>query len=146
MSRFCVRRRAKESEVVDQDGRVPRSTADPWTGNWQTDGGGARGSVDEDAPMGPEPVGDGNGVAPEQPQVAPGAMASPRLIPAPESPRNGEDPVAPPPQNFMGDPSASYDNKCAPSQAPIMEGSRYDHLTYDELRNLCRSRRMPGQC
>ena len=67
-------------------------------------------------------------------------MASPRLIPAPESPRNGEDPEIPLPPNKMSDPSESLDNKCAPSQAPIMEGSQYDHLTYDELHNMCKSR------
>ena len=29
VARCCVRRRVKESAVVDQDGRVPRSTGDP---------------------------------------------------------------------------------------------------------------------
>ena len=40
-------------------------------------------------------------------------------------------------------PLASFDKQCAPSQAPTMEGSQYDHLTYDELHNLCKSR---GYC
>ena len=95
MARFCVRRRVKESEVVDQDGRVPRSTADPWTGNWHAERDGVRASVEGDAPMELEPVGDGDSVEPAQPQVTQNSMASPRLIPAPESPRNGEDPETP---------------------------------------------------
>ena len=93
-------------------------------------------NVVEDALMELEPVGDGDSVAPEQPQVTENSMASPRLTPAPESPRDGEDPETPLPQNIIDDPTASFDNKCAPSQAPIMEGSQYDHLAYDELRNL----------
>ena len=48
-----------------------------------------------------------------------------------------------PSQMIPDDPSASIDNKCAPSQAPIMEGSQYDHLSYDELHTLCKSR---GYC
>ena len=92
--------------------------------------------VDEDVPMELEPVGDGKGAEQEQSQVTPNPMASPRLIPAPDSPRNGENPAIPPSQIIMDDPPASFDNECAPSQAPIMEGSQYDHVTYDELHNL----------
>ena len=143
VARFCVRRRAKESEVVDQDGRVPRSTADPWAGNWHTEKDGVRANVEEDAPMEPESAGAGENVAPAQPPATENPMASPRLIPAPESPRHVEDLELSPLQNDVNDPSASFDKKCAPSQAPIMEGSQYDHLTYDELHNLCKSR---GYC
>ena len=143
VARFCVRRRVKESEVVDKDGQVPRSTADPWAGNWHAERDGGRASVEEDAPMEPVPVGDGDSIEPVQPQVTQNSMASPRLIPAPESPRNGEDLEPPLPPTNMDDPSASFDNQCAPSQAPIMEGSQYDNLTYDELHYLCKSR---GYC
>ena len=136
VARFCVRRRVKESEVVDQDGRVPRSTADPWTGNWNTERDGVRASAEEDAPMELDPVGDGDSLERVQPQVTQNSTASPRRIPVPESPRNGEGPETPLPPTNMDDPSASFYNKCAPSQAPIMEGSQYDHLTYNELHNL----------
>ena len=75
-----------------------------------------------------------------QPQATENPMASPRLIPVPESPRRGEDLGISPLQNDVDDPSASFDKKRAPSQAPIMEGSQYDHLSYDELHTLCKSR------
>ena len=82
-----------------------------------------------------DPVDAGENVAPAQPQETENSLASPRLIPAPESPRHGEDLETSPLQNVVDDPSASFDKKCAPSQAPTMEGSQYDHLTYDELHN-----------
>ena len=59
VARFCVRRRVKESEVADQDGRAPRSAAEPWIGNWHTERDGVRVNVEEDAPMEPEPAGAG---------------------------------------------------------------------------------------
>ena len=124
-----VRRRVKESEVVDQDGRVPRSTADPWIGNWHTERDGVCGNVGEDAPMCPEPVGAGANAGPVQQQEKGNSMASPRLIPAPQSPRHGEDWEVSPVQNDVNDPSASFGKQRAPSQAPTMEGSQYDHLT-----------------
>ena len=102
-----------------------------------------RASVEGDAPREPDPVGAGENTEPVQPQVTQNSMASPRLIPAPESPRNGDDQETPLPPNITDDPSASFDSKCVPSQAPILEGSQYDHLTYDELHNLCKSR---GYC
>ena len=130
----------KESEVVDQDGQVPRSTAEPWIGNWHTEREGVHGHGDEDAPAELEPVGVGVDVAPAPTQTMDKPRASPRLIPVPESPRHGEDLEPPPLENDVNDPSASFDKQCAPSQAPTMEGSQYDNLTYDELHNLCKSR------
>ena len=135
VARFCVRRRVKESEVVDQDGRVPRSTAEPWIGNWHTESDGVRVNGEEDVPKEPEPGVAGVNVAPAQPQTLDESMASPRLIPVPDSPRH-VDSELPLLENDANDPSASFDKKCAPSQAPTMEGSQYDHLTYDALHNL----------
>ena len=140
VARFRVRRRVKESEVVDHDGRVPRSTADPSIGNWHTDRDGVRANVEEDAPTNPVPVDAGENVAPAQPPETKNSLTSPRLIPAPESPRRGEDLQTSPLQNDAGDPSASFDKKCVRSLAPTMEASQYDHPTFDELHFLCKSR------
>ena len=62
VARFCVRRRVKESEAVDQDGRVFRSTADPWAEQWHTSVDGVRFSEEEKESMEVEPLADGNGV------------------------------------------------------------------------------------
>ena len=143
LARFRVRRRVKESEVVDQDGRVPCSTAEPWIGTWRTDKDGVQVNGDVDAPEELGSDGAGANVAPAQPQTRDDSMASPCLIPVPDSTTHGEDLELPPLENDVNDPSASFAKQCAPSQAPTMEGRQYDNLTYDELHNLCKSR---GYC
>ena len=54
------------------------------------------------------------------------SMASPRLIPAPESPPLS---VQLPPESTVEDaeqPSASFDRNCAPSQAPVSDPTNHD--------------------
>ena len=73
-----------------------------------------RANVDEDAQMETDAVDAGEIAAPAHPREKEDAWASPRLIPAPESPRRGDDLEISPLQNDVGDPSASFDKKCAP--------------------------------
>ena len=54
------------------------------------------------------------------------SMASPRLIPAPDSPQHA---ARTPPDQVPGDTgntSTSFDRKCAPSQAPVCENANND--------------------
>ena len=46
------------------------------------------------------------------------AMASPRMIPIPESPANSGEPVLPPISEDSGKTSVSFDQQCAPFQVP----------------------------
>ena len=66
------------------------------------------------------------------------ALASPRLIPAPESPKNSEELCFPPALEDPGKPSNSFDDQCAPSQAPECKSGNYDNLSYDQIRILCK--------
>ena len=71
------------------------------------------------------------------------AMASPRLIPIPEPPTNSGEPALPPVMGDTGKTSVSLDQQCAPSQAPECVSGNYDHLSYGQIRDLCKSR---GYC
>ena len=67
-------------------------------------------------------------------------MASPRLIPVPDSPQLS---AQSPPETRLegtGKPSASFDRSCAPSQAPIGDSVDYDELSFGQPRELCRQR------
>ena len=68
-------------------------------------------------------------------------MFSPRLIPVPGSPTNPASFDPPPISEDTGPSSESFDQKCAPSQAPERESGNSDHFSRDQLRNLCKSRR-----
>ena len=68
------------------------------------------------------------------------SMVSPRLIPAPDLLTNSGRPDPPPTLEDSGNSSASFDQKRAPSQAPVCESANCDHLSYDKLRNLCNLR------
>ena len=67
-------------------------------------------------------------------------MASPRLIPIPEPPTNSGGPAFPPIMEDSGNTSVSSDQQRAPPQAPECVSGNYDHLSYDQIRNLCMSR------
>ena len=143
VARFCVRRRVKESEVVDQDGRVFRSTADPWVDQWQTGLDGLQTTDTGKDLMDVEPIADKNDVPAVNGEQGSGGLASPRLIPVPDSPRTVVGEGLSPSQKVMEDPSASFDQKCVPTQVPMVGDSQYDHLSYDELHGLCKAR---GYC
>ena len=68
------------------------------------------------------------------------ALASPRLIPIPESPKNSEDPSFPPALEDSGQPSNSFDKQRAPSQALECVRGNYDNLSYYQIHNLCKDR------
>ena len=64
------------------------------------------------------------------------SMASPRLIPAPDSPQHA---ARTPPDQVLGDTgytSTSSDRYCAPPQAPVCENARNDQLSYGQLHDL----------
>ena len=63
---------------------------------------------EEIAPAGGEPAGVGVNVVPAQGQPRNDVMASPRLIPVPDSPRHGGDVEHPLLENDENDPSASF--------------------------------------
>ena len=74
------------------------------------------------------------------------AVASSRLIPAPESPTRPESPAFPSAMEDSGKPSIFFDKQCAPSQAPECVSDNYDILsakfiTY--VKNAVYIRRMP---
>ena len=67
-------------------------------------------------------------------------MASPRLIPVPDSPHLS---IQLPPDSVVedtGKTSASFDRDCAPSQAPVSDNANYAQLPYDELHELWKQR------
>ena len=64
------------------------------------------------------------------------SMASPRLIPVPDSPTNSGGPALPPIIGESGNTSVSFDQQCSPSQAPECASGNYAHLSYDQIRNL----------
>ena len=68
------------------------------------------------------------------------AMALPRLIHIPESPTNSGEPVFLPVKEDSGKTSVSFDQQCAPSQAPECVSGNDDQLPYGQLRDLCKSR------
>ena len=67
-------------------------------------------------------------------------MASPRLIPVPNSPANSGQPDPPPALEDTGNTSASSDRKCAPSQAPERESANYGRPPYDQWHDLGKQR------
>ena len=67
-------------------------------------------------------------------------MASPRLIPVPGPPTNSGRLDPPPILEDSGHSCVSFEQKCAPSQAPECVSVTYDHLSCDQLRNLCKLR------
>ena len=62
-------------------------------------------------------------------------MASPKLIPAPDSPPRFSNPpeVAP---DDTGHTSESFERKCVPSEAPGRDIANYDRPSYDHLHEL----------
>ena len=68
------------------------------------------------------------------------ALASPRLIPIPESPTNSGSPAFHPAMEDTGQTSDSFDQQCAPSPAPECASGNYNNLPYDQIRNLCKDR------
>ena len=63
-------------------------------------------------------------------------MASPRLIPVPDSPLHS---ATEPPATLLNDSgqtSEPFNPNCAPSQAPRNDSANYDHLSCDQLREL----------
>ena len=141
-ARFCVRKRTKESDVADAEWKTSLNRGDPWTG--PLDGGtGLAPMLPEDFTVGQE-MADGEGPTesggkstevPTEPSIA-----SPRLIPAPNSPTNSGQPDPPPPLEDTGNISASFGRKFAPSQAPERESANCDHLSHDQLHDLCKQR------
>ena len=145
VARYCVRRRSKDSALQGGDRPALTMLQDRRLGRA---GGGMGltpflgGEVTKDGELVTrEPTTESGGHSPDA--SAEPALASPRLIPNPESPENSEGPSFLPELEDLGQPSNSFDKQCAPSQAPTMEGSQYDHLPYDALHNLCKSR---GYC
>ena len=67
-------------------------------------------------------------------------LASPRSIPIPESPKNSECPSFPPVVEDHGQASNSFDQQCAPSQAPEGVRGNNGNLSYDQIHNLCKDR------
>ena len=65
---------------------------------------------------------------------------SPRLIPIPGSPTNSGEPAFPPITEDSGKTSVPFDQQCAFSQAPECVSGNYDHLSYGQIRDLCKSR------
>ena len=78
-----------------------------------------------------------------QPTAEPGetAMASPRLIPDPDSPVHSA--TGPPTTlwNDSGQTLAPFNRNCAPSRAPPYGSAECDHLSYDQPREPCKQRR-----
>ena len=116
----------------------PLESRDPWTG--PLDGGTGLAptlpedlTVDQEMVDGEKPTESG-GMSSEAPTNP--SMASPRLIPVPNSPTNSGQPDPPPTLEDTGNTSASFGRKCAPLQAPERESANYDHLSYNKLRNL----------
>ena len=68
------------------------------------------------------------------------AMASPRMIPIPESPSRSGEPKFSSVVNDTGNTSPSFDKQRAPSQAPERVSGNYDYLSYDQVRDLCKAR------
>ena len=66
------------------------------------------------------------------------SLALPRLIPVPNPPS-----MQPPPVPSVGDEgpaSASFERKCAPSQAPVTDTTNYEQLSYGQSHELCKQR------
>ena len=76
-------------------------------------------------------------VTPE-PQTRVPSLASPHLIPAPDSP-NPSTQIHPSPSLSvrLPPPVPSFGRQCAASQAPLVDHSQYDHLSPKRLRKLC---------
>ena len=68
-------------------------------------------------------------------------MASPRLIPVPDSPTHSREPALPPIMGDSGNTSASFGQQCTPSPAPECASSTYGNLSYGQIRNECKSRK-----
>ena len=68
------------------------------------------------------------------------ALASPRSIPVPQSPTRSESPAFPSATEDSGKPSNSSDKQCAYSQAPECVSGNYDHLSYNQIRDICKAR------
>ena len=68
------------------------------------------------------------------------SMASPRLIPVPGPPTNSGGPALPPIMGNSGNTSVSLGKRSAPSLAPECASGNYDHLPYEQVRNLRKPR------
>ena len=68
------------------------------------------------------------------------SLASPGLIPPPDSPANASGPALPPIFGDSGNTAVYFDQQCALSQAPGRASGYYGHLAYDQIRNLRKSR------
>ena len=67
-------------------------------------------------------------------------MASPRLIPAPDSPLYSAETPPEPALGDTGETSASFDCNCAPPQAPVCGNANCDQPSYGQLHRLCERR------
>ena len=141
-ARYCVRKQMKDSEVTESCGKFFSAPGYPWMG----------------------PRGGGNGLAPILPEAAPkdnamgdgelptesggkstdtteeASIASPRLIPKPESPTNSGETAIPSIMEDSGKTSVSCDRQRASPQAPGRVSVDYEHLAYVQIRDLCKLR------
>ena len=67
-------------------------------------------------------------------------MASPRWIPAPDSPPHSATDSPEMASNYSGHTSESFNRNCTPSRAPRYGSAKYDNLSCDQLRELRKQR------
>ena len=107
----------KDCEVSVGGGKFFSAPGYPWMGPLRADSGLVP-ALPEDAPEGDAMKGGDlptkSGGKSTNPTGDP-AMASPRLLPIPESPANSGEPVFPPIVGGSGETSASFDHQWAPS-------------------------------
>ena len=74
-------------------------------------------------------------------QVGVSSYPSPAMIPIPGTPTLSV--LLPPSPSLsvrLPPPASSFDRNCTPSQAPVVDRGRFDHLSSDQLRELRKSR------
>ena len=135
VARYWVRKRAKESDVTDEEWQTSLHRGVPWVDTAAGGGGLAHApsaGPNDNIDMGGEDKPTDCG---EQSTTEPGGpvMATPRLIPVPDSPpHSARDPPGQPPAD-SGHTSVSFNRHCAPSQAPVLDRGDCDHPAHNQL-------------
>ena len=142
VARYCVRRRMKDSEIQEGEGRATTTLGESRMGPIAGELG-LSPSLQVKLPKDCLPESEelrtaSSGESAESSEEP--LLASPRLIPIPESPTNSGDPTFSPVMEDSGNISPSRDKQCAPSQAPECVSINYDHLSYEQIHDLRKAR------